>query len=64
MEEFRLELGEHEPLNSNTGRHHIVIKGSKIIDVWFGDLFAVKTAEEAKEMAKILLQNLNQKVEI
>jgi hypothetical protein len=59
-QKFRLELGKPEPMNSNTGRHQISFKGSKVIDLWFGDLFAIKTAEEAEEMAKILLQTLNQ----
>jgi hypothetical protein len=58
MENLRLQLGKPEKKNHNVGRHLIVYKGSMVIDVWFGDIFAIKTPEEAEQIANKIIEAL------
>jgi hypothetical protein len=58
MENLRLQLGKPTKSNYNVGKHQIVYNGSKIIDVWFGNIFAIKTPEEAEQIANKIIEAL------
>jgi hypothetical protein len=58
MENLRLELGKPHKENKNTGVHRIYYKNSPIIDVWFSDLFGIKTSKEAEQIANKIIEAL------
>jgi hypothetical protein len=53
---------EADPKNGNCGYHEIGFENNRIgfIYVWFSDLNDIKTAEEALEVAKKIVNALNQ----
>jgi hypothetical protein len=61
MEDLKLLLGKPHKENKNTGVHRIYYKNSPIIDVWFSDLFGIKTSKEAAVLANKILQTLKNK---
>jgi hypothetical protein len=63
MEKVKIvKVGKPNPKNRNCGYHEIGLENNRIgfIYVWFSDLYNVKTAEQALEIAENIVNALNQ----
>jgi hypothetical protein len=58
MENLRLQLGKPKKENKNTGYHSIKKDGSIFVEVWFSDIFPIKTPEEAEQIANKIIETL------